>query len=416
MAELRIYLCALSNPIQSRTHYEGLVSEFEKAGLIVELSDLLELDVPARRKAEDFNKAVRSGRYSWIVDVSGGDLANLVLPYLDYEAYASSTAWYAGFSDCTCIVNALAVRSHRKAMLFPLWNQTVPDQAIALFRGRSLPVPIRPLKNSGPWPRHARVSGGNIRCFLKLAGTEWMPSAAGSFLILESMSADWNAFRSMAAHLDQCGLLEGIQGIVLGRFNRLEDQLGGRSAALESMTDCLSGLCGEDIGWYAADTIGHIPNSTGLWISPQPSFEEVEIEQIRQLEWTRCAGQLGGSWNAASEESQALVPGSNLSVYQPQSHLPGPLPSKPAEKNRSSDSEPLVFEPNGQDVVIPPAEGSLEYDDDSLFDFDPDMTAEFLVRQWTQEFSRPEGSDSTSNSQNKKKKNDSNTKNGKGGQ
>ena len=34
------------------------------------------------------------------------------------------------------------------------------------------------------------VVGGNIRCFLKLAGTEYLPSFDGKILLLESYSGD----------------------------------------------------------------------------------------------------------------------------------------------------------------------------------------------------------------------------------
>lgn len=195
MAELRVYLCALSNPVRSRIHYEDLIPIFARSGITLEISRLLDRDVTPAQKAEDFNKALRSGRYAWIADVSGGDLANEVLPYLDYEAYWAGNTYYAGFSDCTCVVNALAVCARKKALLFPLWNQTDFRQAISIFKGRPVHLQLKPVMGSEYCPRHARISGGNLRCFLKLAGTVYMPWVSGGLLVLESMSTDWNAFR-----------------------------------------------------------------------------------------------------------------------------------------------------------------------------------------------------------------------------
>lgn len=282
MASIRVYLVALSNPITDRTKYERLVSIFAQANIELELSPYLEQDLSPLKKAADFNKAVRSGRYAWIADVSGGDLANLVLPYLDYEAYAHSRTIYCAFSDGTCIVNALAVKAKRRALLFPLWNQISMQQAIRIFQGNPLEIPMQSLNGHVPWPKHARLAGGNIRCFLKLAGTPYMPCCKGGYLVLESMSADWNAFRSMSAHLSQAGVFQELQGIVLGRFNALETQFGSRQATLEAIVSFLEPLCEHYTDWFSLETFGHIPNSTALWISPPSSLEskEASLEEI----------------------------------------------------------------------------------------------------------------------------------------
>lgn len=273
----RIYLCALSDPIRDQRKYELWKPVFEQAGIAVELSRLLRQEVSARVKADDFNKALRSGRYSWIIDVSGGDLANTVLPYLDYEAYALSSTWYAAFSDGSCIVNALAACSHRRALLFPLWNQTSPEALIQIIRSAISPIDIEPLGDAGLWPRHARVYGGNIRCFLKLAGTGRMPDPSGSMMILESSGATWYSFCSMAAHLQQTGILDRVQGFVLGRFNVLERELGSRKIALEKIIQRLDSLCARTPAFYDAAALGHIPDSQGIWISAGHPYEELQL-------------------------------------------------------------------------------------------------------------------------------------------
>ena len=283
MEFVRVYLCALSDPVSSRQRYEDLKAEMEEQGILLELSPILEEDLSAKAKAEDFNKALRSGRYAWIADVSGGDLANLCLPYLDYEAYANAGTYYAGFSDCTCIVNALATTAKKKALLFPLWNQSDLRQAADIFKEKPWSPLVTPLEEGAYWPRHARVTGGNIRCFLKLAGTRYMPACEGSYLLLESMSAGWNQFRSMAAHLVQSDALSGLQGIILGRFNRLEEQFQSRQNALDAMMNYLKTLCEESIPFFAAENIGHIENSEGIWISPAPALDEIFFAEQKAL-------------------------------------------------------------------------------------------------------------------------------------
>lgn len=293
MGTVRIYLCALSDPIRDQKKYELWKPAFEQAGITVELSRLLRQEVSARLKADDFNKALRSGRYAWIIDVSGGDLANTVLPYLDYEAYALSNTYYAAFSDGTCIVNALAARSGRRALLFPIWNQTSPQALIQIITSHISPVHIEPLAASGPWPRHARVYGGNIRCFLKLAGTGMMPDPAGSMMVLESSGATWYSFSSMASHLEQTGVLDQIRGFVLGRFNVLERELGSRKAAVEKIRRLLDSLCARQLAFYDAPDLGHIPDSQGLWISAGKPYVPLNwAEYDLQKESSAPIGQL----------------------------------------------------------------------------------------------------------------------------
>lgn len=297
MSSIRVYLIALSNPIQDRAKYERLIPVFSQAGIELELSKNLEQDLPPFKKAADFNKALRSGRYAWIADVSGGDLANLVLPYLDYEAYAHSKTLYCAFSDGTCIVNALAVKSKRRALLFPLWNQVSMQQAIDIFQGKLPDNSFQSLNGPLSWPKHAKLAGGNIRCFLKLAGTPYMPCCKGGYLVLESLSANWNAFRSMSAHLYQAGAFQELQGIVLGRFNALETYFGSRHAALEQIVAFLEPLCENYTDWFSLDTFGHIPNSTALWISPHPMMEVIDLTRQKTTEESEKKEPINGPAN-----------------------------------------------------------------------------------------------------------------------
>ena len=68
------------------------------------------------------------------------------------------------------------------------------------------------------------VIGGNIRCFLKLAGTPYMPDLTDKVLLLESMGggpAQMNTFLNQYAQL---GAFEKIRGIILGTFSNMEKE------------------------------------------------------------------------------------------------------------------------------------------------------------------------------------------------
>lgn len=348
----RVYLCALSDPIADRSRYEKLVPIFEKQGIQLELSEYLQQDLPAVYKAEDFNKALRSGRYSWILDVSGGNLANLVLPYLDYEAYQNGSTYYGAFSDGTCIVNALACRAHKKALLFPIWNQTDFTQTLQLVQTGKMHPQIEPMGHARAMPRHAKVFGGNIRCFLKLAGTDGFPDLTDSYLLLESSSADWNAFRSMSAHLAQIGAFESLWGIVLGRFNVLERQAGGRKRALELMMAFLNSLVDQPFDFYQADLLGHIPNSQGMWISAgKPACEAKQLNSQKPIEKDEKPAALGAKTGPV-KAPLGSTPSAPKNEYQIKSN---PEVDKMAKNDRKeSKSQAHSYTISSADVYITP--------------------------------------------------------------
>ena len=107
-----------------------------------------------------------------IFDISGGDVANGILPYLDYKVIADSSKLYWGYSDLTTVINAIYAKTGRSSVLYQIRNliYDCKDKQIGDFadsvlnNGNSLFDVnyefIQGNKMSGV------VVGGNIRCFL----------------------------------------------------------------------------------------------------------------------------------------------------------------------------------------------------------------------------------------------------------
>ena len=280
----RIYLCALSDPVKQGHRFEQWIPILKNYEIELEISPLISKVVTPKEKAQDFNHALRSCRYSWIFDVSGGNLANLVLPYIDYDVYQQAPTYYAAFSDGTCIVNALVTRSNKKALLFPIWNQVELDHIVQIVRQDQCIPKILPVANGPQFSRHARVYGGNIRCFLKLAGTIYMPDLTNSFLFLESASTSWYAMNSMVHQLYQMGALDSIGGVIFGRFNQIEKEFGyDRQTMLTKMKQLFEKLCPGRLLFFEAPQIGHIQDSEGIWISvAKPFYKQTDPDLVVQ--------------------------------------------------------------------------------------------------------------------------------------
>ena len=72
-------------------------------------------------------------------------------------------------------------------------------------------------------PVQGVVVGGNIRCLLKLAGTEYWPDMHGKILLLESFHGKAAQIRAYFSQLNQMGVFGQVNGILLGTFTELEE-------------------------------------------------------------------------------------------------------------------------------------------------------------------------------------------------
>lgn len=64
--------------------------------------------------------------------------------------------------------------------------------------------------------------GGNIRCFLKLAGTDFQPDFHGKILLLEAMGGGVPQMVTFLSQLKMMHAFEQINGILLGTFSQME--------------------------------------------------------------------------------------------------------------------------------------------------------------------------------------------------
>ena len=69
------------------------------------------------------------------------------------------------------------------------------------------------------------VVGGNLRCFLKLAGTPYFPDLDGKILLLEAYSGLPAQITTYISQLKQLNAFERVSGVMLGTFTQWEEHL-----------------------------------------------------------------------------------------------------------------------------------------------------------------------------------------------
>ena len=159
-----------------------------------------------------------------IYDISGGDVANQILDELDYELISKSRAVFWGYSDLTTVINAIYTMTGKASVLYQI-KHMVYGNAAELQKERFLnrdelfsPAFRFVQKNA----MKGIVVGGNIRCFLKLAGTRYFPDLENKILLLEAYGGRVPQMATYLAQLKQLGAFEKVSGIILGTFTAME--------------------------------------------------------------------------------------------------------------------------------------------------------------------------------------------------
>lgn len=163
-----------------------------------------------------------------IFDISGGDVSNGILPYLDYEVIRRHYKPFFGYSDLTAVINGIYAKTGNKGYLYQVRNLIYEnrDEQIKSFRESIMNNKNDLFKFKYDFLQgnsmKGIVIGGNIRCFLKLAGTEYMPSFKGKILMLESLGGEVGLMSALLNQLKQIGAFNEISGIILGTFTNME--------------------------------------------------------------------------------------------------------------------------------------------------------------------------------------------------
>lgn len=183
-----------------------------------------------QERAQMLMEFYQDHRIQAIFDVSGGDLANGVLPYLDYDVIRSHPKPFFGYSDLSVILNAIYTKTGQPTYLYQIRNLvgSMADIQQGMFQetflqGGNTLLDFHPIWIQGSH-MSGEVVGGNIRCFLKLAGTTYMPSFENKILLLESYSGDVAKMATYLNQYKQLGVFKQINGLILGYFSEMQQK------------------------------------------------------------------------------------------------------------------------------------------------------------------------------------------------
>ena len=233
----KVAIVALSNAlsIRMKNTIEELCSVLTEMGLVPVLSDYLYQGesvrgARAKLKAEELIAFYNQDEIKAIFDVSGGDIANEVLCEVDFEKISGKNKSFWGYSDLTTIVNAFYQKLDTPTYLYQIRNLVGQDATVqqlyfkesVLENKKSLfQFDYRFLQGE---KMEGIIVGGNIRCFLKLAGTEFMPDFKDKILFIESRSGGVAQMITFLSQYKQIGAFKKAKGILLGNFTQMEEE------------------------------------------------------------------------------------------------------------------------------------------------------------------------------------------------
>lgn len=165
-----------------------------------------------------------------IFDISGGDLANEILDYLDFEAIKNNPKPFFGYSDLSVVLNAIYTKTGVSTYLYQIRNiiEDFKEVQIREFKDTFIEDGNELLSFNYEWMQgnsmEGTVVGGNIRCLLKLAGTEYIPDFADKIIFLESLSGDVPKIVTYLTQCKQIGMFNKVKGIILGSYTEMEKE------------------------------------------------------------------------------------------------------------------------------------------------------------------------------------------------
>ena len=268
MKKATIAACSNARQSKYRQETEDLTAFLESIGIQAELSDCIYSDDGVfsgtpRERAAQLMKMFRDPEIEEIYDISGGDVANQILDELDYGAIEASKATFWGYSDLSTVINAIYTMTGKESVLYQVRN-TVRGNNTALQRERfrertELFTPaFKFVQNSA---MKGVVVGGNIRCFLKLAGTRYFPDLQGKILLLESLGGEVPQMAAYLAQLKQLGAFDKVNGVLLGTFTTME-----RNQCTPDIVSLVKEVCGPALPIATTLEIGHGDDSKAIII------------------------------------------------------------------------------------------------------------------------------------------------------
>ena len=268
--KIALVVCSNGKNIEDKDRLEKLENILVEMGLVPIFTKYIYKDkfgrgAKAQVRAEELMSFYKNKVIKAIFDISGGDIANEVLDYLDYDAIKRNYKPFFGYSDLTTVLNALRSQTNEVNYLYQILNiiesegiKTSVKNTFMKKKQTLFDVKWRFLQGSSV---EGEVIGGNIRCFLKLVGTRYFPEVKNKVLFIEGLGTSIEGLVTHLAQLKQIGVFDKISGLLIGTFTKIEKEISE-----EELFELIREYIPSSLAVAKTQEVGHARNSKALKI------------------------------------------------------------------------------------------------------------------------------------------------------
>ena len=125
--KISLVVCSNGKKIEDRARLEKLEVVLKEMSLVPVFSSYIYENkfgrsASAKWRADELMKFYEDDSIKAIFDISGGDLANEVLDYLDYDIIRKKNKPFFGYSDLTTVLNAITTKTQQVTYLYQIMN------------------------------------------------------------------------------------------------------------------------------------------------------------------------------------------------------------------------------------------------------------------------------------------------------
>ncbi len=231
--KIALVVCSNGKNIEDKVRLEKLEGILVEMGLVPVFTKYIYRDKYGRGsspqvRAEELMSFYKNNEIKAIFDISGGDIANEILEYLDYDVINENYKPLFGYSDLTTVLNALVSKIDKINYLYQILNIIENEKIQIGFENTFLKKKNTLFDINWEFSQGEKIEGevvgGNIRCFLKLAGTEYFPKVENKVLFIEGLGTSMEGLLTHLSQLKQLGVFDKISGLLIGTFTKIEKE------------------------------------------------------------------------------------------------------------------------------------------------------------------------------------------------
>lgn len=181
------------------------------------------------QRLSDLQWVLDSDEIKAAVCARGGYGTTRFIDQLDFSEFKNNPKWICGFSDVTALIgsiNAIGVQAIHSTMPIFFDGKTSPESIeslrLALF-GEKASYTSTSHKLDKIGIAKGEIIGGNLSILNNIIGTKSDFDWKGKILFIEDLDEYLYHIDRMMVHLDRCGKLENLSGLIVGDMSSMHD-------------------------------------------------------------------------------------------------------------------------------------------------------------------------------------------------